>query len=92
VAAYIIILLSVAGALLRMHFGRPLDLHEDIEFGTFVLNALSLLWFGFILAKNERKPHAEFGEAVRREIPTVLLALFVSLAYSLITLFHTLLG
>jgi len=90
VAGFFIILISLAVTLLRMGLSHDFDTNSAIEFGTATLNSLSILWLAFVIARNEKKHHAEFGEAIRREMPTVIIALFISLVYSAITVAHML--
>jgi hypothetical protein len=89
-AAFIIIVLSAAAVVLRMTLGADPGTNTLLEFGTATLNGLSLLWLGLVLAMNEKKSHAAFGEALRGEMPTVIIALFISLVYSLISFVHLL--
>jgi succinate-acetate transporter protein len=85
-AAIIIILLSIIATIVHMVVGEGRNLDAEIQFGTTVLNACSLFWLCLVLGVNEKKTHEKFGEAVRREMPTLLLALFISFSYSAISL------
>jgi hypothetical protein len=84
-AAFIILLFSLTAALTKFIYFRE-SLEASVEFGTLLLNSLSLLWFALVLAKNERSTDAQFGRAVRREMPAVVLALTISLLYSAVRL------
>lgn len=84
-----IVLLSVIATVLRMAVTHE-NLESTIDFATFVLNSLSLLWLCIVLRRHEKSHHADFGEAIRREMPTLLIALFISLIYSVVMLFRML--
>lgn len=81
VAAYIILLASTAAFCTRMLLVRE-SFHASVEFGTLVLSVLSFVWLGWVLAKSAHLTDAKFGKLVRHEMPTVMLALTLSLFYS----------
>lgn len=84
-AALVILLVSVAATAVWTIVVRS-GVDASIEFGTLLLNSLSLLWLGFVLAKNESVTDAKFGRAVRKEMSTVVLALSTLLIYSVVRL------
>ena len=88
--AYLIILIGlVATVFYRIQFPEKAD-GSYFEFGSNVINLLSISWIGFVLWRNERKSDDAFGKAVRREISTVLLMIFLAATYSILTLMKSL--
>jgi hypothetical protein len=90
VSAFFILVVSglLTGA--RVLWGPPQPNEYDIQFFATLLNVLSILWLAFVLGRNEKATHEEFGQAVRREIATVVLAISISAGYSFVALFHML--
>jgi hypothetical protein len=60
-----------------------------VEFGSNLINVLSIAWIIIVLARFEKRTDAVFGRAMRKEISTILLMIFVSGAYSAIKLLRS---
>jgi hypothetical protein len=90
-AAILIIIVSIVATAAHMILGQSRNLDDEIQFAANVVNALSLIYLCAIIASHEKQSNAKFGEAVRAEMPTVLLAVSTSLTYSVVTLINTLL-
>ena len=82
----------VAGLLatLAMYVYDPSRLDATyVEFGSNLINVLSIAWIVIVLARFEKKTDDVFGRAMRKEISTILLMIFVSGAYSAIKLLRS---
>jgi H+/gluconate symporter-like permease len=89
--AAILIVLAGIVATLYHYIGFPKQTEEShFEFGSNVINALSIAWIMLVLARNESKTDDMFGKAIRRELSTILLMIFVSASYSMLKLFKAL--
>ncbi len=90
-AAILIVVAGLLSTVARYLF----DLHIDtkradsfyIEFGASVINTLSIVWILIVLAMNRGKSEQDYGKSLRNEESTILLMVFTSGAYSMLSLF-----
>jgi hypothetical protein len=77
-AAIIFVVLGIAAAVLRFFANPGLTDEEYASFGSAIVNTLSITWLALVLVWFERRPDLEFGRALRREMPTILLMIFTT--------------
>lgn len=88
-AAIVIVVLGLLSTVACYFLWSGKDDSFYVDIGASVINALSILWIIIVLMANKKKTETEFGKAIRDEESTILLMVFVSGAYSILSLLKT---
>ncbi len=85
-AAIIIVIFGLLATMATFVLNPGLPNESYTEFGSNLVNSLSILWIIIVLLRNHRRSDLDFGRAMRGELSTILLMIFVSGSYSMLRL------